>query len=80
MSAEVGLKTVLMIEASLDDPASFAAILQQNYRVLTASTLEMALQVIQLENPDMVIWGPNLSPEAEALLSQALKLKGCLQG
>lgn len=71
----VWVKKALIIEASLDDAAGFVAALKQDYRVLTAATVRQGLQIIQLEKPDMVIWGVDLSKEDEALIAQTLSFQ-----
>jgi len=55
---------VLIIEEGFHDSPNVEAILRQTYKVLTASTVETGLQVIQQEQLEMVFWGPGL-PEAE---------------
>ena len=52
---------VLIIEEGFNDSPNVGAILEENHSVLTVSTVESGLEIIQKERPDMVFWGPNLS-------------------
>ncbi|MBD1911283.1 hypothetical protein [Leptolyngbya sp. FACHB-8] len=63
---------VLIIEEGFNDSPNVEAVLQQSYRVLTASTVEEGISVIQREKLEMVFWEPNLAEERAAVVQRAL--------
>lgn len=64
--------TVLIIEEGFNDCSNIGYVLQQNYKVLTASNVEEGLKLIQTQPFEMVVWGPNLIKEREAVILKAL--------
>jgi len=66
---------VLIIEEGFSDSPNVAAILQEDWNVLTVPTVERGLEFIQRERPDMVFWGPNLSGDSADLMLKMLSLQ-----
>jgi|GEM_PF-5548920 len=67
------MKVLIIEEGFLGSPEVEVA-LRQNCEVMTAATVEIGLEVIYQENPDMVFWGEDLPKERAETVIETLAL------